>query len=131
MNFFSKIINLLIQKSPKAQCHICEQIFDDKQLVTVNLLALCSQHNKLYHDTKWIRFIEISSTINKSDAGIMLVEFKSYIWNMSIPSYLTHEYHMEQNEVTTVTNLFIPEGNLSMLQKIISEHSYFNKLITR
>jgi hypothetical protein len=105
-------------------CHICDGVFNDNELSSVNEFYLCENDLKIFNHSNWVEFFQTESSPTDPEQALYVQELKDNLKSNSIPSYIITEYKQVNKEIVSIFTLFVNLENLYKSQKLQKTTNY-------
>lgn len=112
-------------REAQGQCALCHEYFCESCLTAENTLVFCQEHEKLFKAHQWSLVMEVLTTSETPEAGLMLYHMKEKLWlHDHIPCYITTQYELSASDlIESRVSLMVIDKDKERAEKIIRENS--------
>jgi len=104
----------------KGSCMICGEYWCADCIKTHKNLNFCTQHFLLFNSSTWDQALNIKTSENNSENGLILYKFKENIWNkQKFPTFIQTHYkiNLEEDYIETYISLYCIKSDLEKIRK--------------
>lgn len=94
-------------QSEQSICAICDHIFHENEIITIDDLPLCQTHAKIYTESNWVIFKEVICTPDNAEESVMLYELKLNNYKKGDYGFIRSNYDVIDDQIQTKLTYFI------------------------
>lgn len=100
--FFTKTNN----QSTLSECSICNEVFDETQILEIESMPFCKEHAKTYIDNEWKVEDQVDCTPEMQEESVKLYEKKIDDYNKGKFGFIKTNYREDNGQIVTTLTYY-------------------------
>jgi len=94
-------------QSTQSICSICDQVFNEDDILSIDNMPFCGPHAKVYFETEWTLVQEVVCTPDMAEESVKLYEKKLSDYQKGILGFIKSDYEVVNDQIQTKLSYYI------------------------
>lgn len=105
--------------SKEGVCHMCDEVFPDKELYPSKNYFFCKEHKTIFEDNSWLEILDLTATNEDPQNALLVQDYKDNLKKLGINSYIETQYDYEQDQISTHFKLLVATTDYNKARELV------------